>query len=269
MDTRIGVTGRDDVPSQGREVGRARRRLIGLLTLGLALAVPGAAAGTEPASGDWVVLCHDPGRQLVQRTLAADCAGEIVSEDEARAIRARRLGGAFLGLPDASPPRLPGEARAPAAAPAGRPYRQVHRDWVVLCSDRPVDGVSARCGMLAAASTAGQSVQVLPYGDRPQLALTLRAPSFDHRAGVMLRIDAQAPLMLAEGGRGLGVHREAAAAFVTDAAVNRALLRQAAAGRWLSLSYRSLTGDTVRRRFSLLGFTAALEDLRRVAGSPR
>lgn len=57
----------------------------GLPLLFLLLAATAPVRGE--ATGDEVVLCHDPERRIVQTVLASKCAGRIVSEEEASAIR--------------------------------------------------------------------------------------------------------------------------------------------------------------------------------------
>ena len=70
----------------GRGRQRARLAAVGALTVALALPWPAAIA---QQSSDFV-WCHDAARSIIKRTYAWSCKGEVVSDEQAAAIRDKR-----------------------------------------------------------------------------------------------------------------------------------------------------------------------------------
>lgn len=64
---------------------------VALAVLLLAYVRPGVAQTQEAAPTGPVVECFDKERGTVNRVLAADCRGSVISEDEAKKIRAQRV----------------------------------------------------------------------------------------------------------------------------------------------------------------------------------
>ena len=79
-----------------RMIFRRRLMVLMVLTAIAAIALPGRASadGPEPSaaapSSPFVVYCFDRDRDIVNRMLASQCKGKVVSEEEAKAIQERR-----------------------------------------------------------------------------------------------------------------------------------------------------------------------------------
>ncbi|MCG8603555.1 hypothetical protein MJD09_00960, partial [bacterium] len=82
--------------------------LAGFLVVGVGLT---GAMAAEDRTDKQVVHCLDPVRQVVTRRVAGDCAGKIISAEEAAAVKARRADRVRRALEAVPPPVAPGRKR--------------------------------------------------------------------------------------------------------------------------------------------------------------
>ncbi len=110
------------------------------------------AMSAEDPTGKQVVYCLDPVRQVVTRRVAGDCAGRIITADEAAAVKARRADRVRRALEAVPPPVAPGRKRKGIGSAFF-----VRQDGLLLTNNHVIDD----CAVVSVETPAGENAKAI------------------------------------------------------------------------------------------------------------